>query len=55
MAANAFAISRRLIERGVDKSTAEAVAEELVTHADENLATKADVAELKGYVLALAM
>ena len=47
MSANAFAISRRLAERGVDKQIADAVAEEIVTHSDDNLATKADIARLE--------
>lgn len=54
MTANAFAISRRLVEKGVEKRTADAVAEEIVTHSDESLATKADIAELKGEIKALA-
>ena len=53
MSANAFAISRRLAEKGVDKQIADAVAEEIVTHSDENLATKADIAQLKGEIKTL--
>ena len=54
MTANAFAISRRLVEKGVEKRTADAVAEEIVTHSDENFATKADIARLEGKIEALA-
>ena len=50
MTVNAFAISRRLAEKGVDKATAEAVAEEIVTHSDERHATKEDIAEVKGMI-----
>ena len=54
MTANAFAVSRRLVEKGVAKDTAEAIAEEIVTHSDENLATKADIARLEGKIETLA-
>ena len=54
MSANAFAISRRLAEKGVDKQIADAVAEEIVTHSDENLATKADIARLEGKIETLS-
>lgn len=47
MTTNAFAISRRLVEKGVAKETAEAIAEEIVTHSDESLATKADIARIE--------
>ena len=50
MSANAFAISRRLAEKGVDKQIADAVAEEIITHSDENRATKADIARLEGKI-----
>ena len=51
MTINAIAISRRLAESGMDRKTAEAVAEEIVTHSDETFATKADIAELKGEIM----
>ena len=54
MSANAFAISRRLSERGVDKKIADAVAEEIVTHSDDNLATKTDIARLEGEIKTLS-
>ena len=43
MTTNAFAISRHLVEKGVDKPTADAVAEEIVTHSDESHASKSDI------------
>lgn len=55
MSASAFAISRRLAERGVDKKTADAVAEEIITHTDENHATKADIVRLEGKIESLAV
>ena len=42
------------MERGVDKTIADAVAEEIVTHSDEHLATKADIARLEGKIETLA-
>ena len=54
MATNAFAISRRLVEKGVDKPTADAVAEEIGAHSDESHASKADIARLEGKIEALA-
>lgn len=54
MTANAFAISRRLVDKGLEKAAADAVAEEIVAYSDEHLATKADIAELKGEMKALA-
>ncbi len=53
MTTNAIAISRRLANAGVEKQVAEAIAEEIVTHSDEHLATKADIAEIKGEINAL--
>ena len=47
MTTNAFAISRRLIDRGVDETTAKAVAEEIVTHADDSAAKKEDIARVE--------
>ena len=47
MATNAFAISRRLVEKGVDKPTADAVVEEIGTHSDENHASKADITRVE--------
>ncbi len=55
MSANAFAISRRLAERGVDKKIADAVAEEIVAHSDDHLATKADIVRLEGRIETLAV
>lgn len=55
MTTNAFSISRRLVDRGVDKSTANAVAEEIVTHSDEHLATKSDIARLEGQISSLTI
>lgn len=54
MSTNAFAISRRLVERGLDKKVADAVAEEIVTHADDNHSTKADIARLEGRINTLS-
>lgn len=54
MSANAIAVSRRLVEKGVDKQTADAVAEEfadfkedVVDNRDDNFATKADLYAVK--------
>ena len=55
MSTNAFAISRRLAERGVDKQTADAVAEEIVAHSDDNLATKSDIVRLEGKIETLSV
>ena len=48
MTTNAIAVSRRLAGAGLEKQAAEAIAEEIVTHSDEHLATKADIAGIKG-------
>ena len=48
MTTNAIAVSRRLAEAGMGKQAAEAIAEEIVTHSDEHLATKADITGIKG-------
>ena len=48
MTTNAIAVSRRLAGAGMEKQAAEAIAEEIVTHSDEHLATKADIAGIKG-------
>ena len=37
----------------MEKQAAEAIAEEIVTHSDEHLATKADIADIKGEIGAL--
>ena len=47
MTANAIAISRNLADAGLDKKAADAIAEAVVTHSDENLATKADIARIE--------
>ena len=47
MATNAFAISRRLVEKGVDKPTADVVAEEIGAHSDENHASKSDITRVE--------
>ena len=53
MTTNAIAISRRLAGAGMEKQAADAIAEEIVTHSDEHLATKADIAGIKGEISAL--
>jgi len=54
MTTNAIAISRGLVGAGIEQKAADAIAEAVVTHSDEHLATKADIAELKGEIKALA-
>ena len=44
---NAFEFSRTLVSAGVERKAADAIAEVVVTHFDENAATKSDIAELK--------
>ena len=51
---NAIALARNLEHAGLDKPAADAIAEAVVTHSDEHLATKADIAEVKGEIKALA-
>lgn len=53
MTINAFAISRRLVEKGMNKQTADAIAEEIVTHSNERLATKEGVARVEAKVSVL--
>ena len=53
MTTNAIAVSRRLAGAGMEKQAAEAIAEEIVTHSDEHLASKADIAGIKGEFSAL--
>ena len=53
MTTNAIAVSPRLAEAGMGKQAAEVIAEEIVTHSDEHLATKADIAGIKGQIGAL--
>ena len=43
---NAIALARNLAQAGLDKQVADAIAEAIVTHSYENLATKADIASL---------
>ena len=43
---NAIALARNLEHAGLDKPAADAIAEAVVTHSDEHLATKADIASL---------
>ena len=47
MATNSIEISRELVNEGMDKKVADAVAVAIVKHYDENFATKADVARLE--------
>ena len=51
---NAIAIARNLAQAGLDKQAADAIAEAVVTHSDEHIATKAGIAEVKGEIKALA-
>ena len=51
---NAIALARNLAQAGLDKQAADAIAEAVVTHSDEHLATKAGIAEVKGEIKALA-
>ena len=44
---NAIALARNLAQAGLDKPVADAIAEAVVTHSDEHLATKADIASLR--------
>ena len=37
----------------MEKQIAEAIAEEIITHSDEHLATKADLAGIRGEIIAL--
>ena len=48
MVANAIAISRGLVDAGIDPKAADAIAEAVVTHSDDSHATKSDIAELRG-------
>ena len=50
---NAFELSRTLVSAGVERKAADAIAEVVVTHFDENAATKSDIAELKGELRAV--
>ena len=45
---NAIAISRNLVNAGVDKTAADAIAEEVVNHSNESYSTKADITKLVG-------
>ena len=47
---NAIALARNLEHAGLDKPAADAIAEAVVTHSDEHLATKADIARLGGKI-----
>lgn len=47
MIADTSAIARGLVAAGIDQKAADAIAEAVVTHSSENLATKADVAGLE--------
>ena len=51
---NAIAISRTLVSAGVERKAADAIAEVVVTHSDENHSTKADIAEVKGEIRLVA-
>ena len=55
MTTNAIAISRGLVGAGLEQKAADAIAEAVVTHSDEHLSTKADIARLEGKIEALAM
>lgn len=48
MATNSVAISRKLVDSGLDREIADAVAESIVAHADDSHATKADIARVEG-------
>ena len=53
MATNSIEISRELVNEGMDKKIADAVAVAIVKHYDENFATKADIAGLKADIARL--
>ena len=51
---NAFEFSRTLVSAGVERRAADAIAEMVVTHFDENVATKSDIARIEGEIRLLA-
>lgn len=54
MTTNSIAVSRNLVATGLELKAANAIAEKVVTHADETLATKTDLAKLEGEIKLLA-
>ena len=52
---NAIALARNLEHAGLDKPAADAIAEAVVTHSDEHLAAKADIARLGGKIDGLGL